>query len=334
MVHFVPTYTTIDAPEVARHFMDSIFRLHGIPKVIISDRDAKFTSRFWKAITKTMGIKLAMSTEFHPESDGQTEHANRTLEDYLRAFVGYKQNDWDQYLSMAEFVCNNSRNTSTGYTPFMMNYGKNPDIPWNHMIATNKMLPVVDEFLERMKMIVKIASDTLLEAQRRQEEQSNKHRRNFRFKKGDRVLLSGKNVELAVTRQRKSKKLQPKYLGPFRIKEIISNVAYQLDLPTTMRIHPTFHVSLLKPYRDPSEIDYRDEPADQTPIIINDDEEFEVEQVLDHRWNAKKKKYEYLIKWKGYHDHDATWEIEENMRNSKEILDDYVVETDSLHKKA
>lgn len=326
MVHFVPTYTTNDAPEVARHFMDSIFRLHGIPKVIISDRDAKFTSRFWKTIMKAMGIKLAMSTAFHPESDGQTERANRTLEDYLRAFVGYKQNDWEQYLSMAEFVCNNSRNASTGYTPFMMNYGRNPDIPWNQMIVTDARMPAVDEFLEQMKNIVKIAKDTLLEAQRRQEVQSNKNRRDFLFRKGDFVLLSGKNIELAITRQQTSKKLQSKFLGPFQIKEVISNVAYQLDLPVTMRIHPIFHVSLLKPYRDPGEVDYREKATDQAPIIINDEEEFEIEKILDHRWNGKKRKKEYLIKWKGYHDHDATWEIEANMANAKDILNEYIAE--------
>ena len=104
----------MSAPEVARIFIDHIFRLHGLPSVIVSDRAPRFTGNFWKSLNKILGVKLAMSTAFHPQTDGQTERMNRTLESILRNFVNYKCDDWDAYLSLAEFAYNNSVNASTG----------------------------------------------------------------------------------------------------------------------------------------------------------------------------------------------------------------------------
>src|SRR3954464_11672181 len=114
MVHFAPTKTNASAPDTARIFFDHIFRLHGLPKSIVSDRDAKFTSKFWQSLFQTLGTKLAMSTAFHPQTDGQTERANQTLEDMLCAFTNYHQDNWDFQLAAAEFACNNAPNQSTG----------------------------------------------------------------------------------------------------------------------------------------------------------------------------------------------------------------------------
>ena len=107
MSHFVATKTALSAPELAKTFFDAVFKLHGMPEVIISDRDARFTSLFWKALFKSMGTKLAISTAFHPEIDRQTEQNNRTLEQMLRNYVNYKQDNWDAHLSAAEFAYNN-----------------------------------------------------------------------------------------------------------------------------------------------------------------------------------------------------------------------------------
>ena len=129
MTHFVALKTTVTAPEFAQIFFDNVVKLHGIPNVIVSDRDSKFTSKFWKALWKKLGTKLALSTAFHPQTDGQTERANFTLEDMLRAYTAYKQNDWDEYLSAAEFACNDSKNNSTHMSPFFLNYGQHPLTP-------------------------------------------------------------------------------------------------------------------------------------------------------------------------------------------------------------
>lgn len=129
MAHFIPTITSASAPDIAKIFFDVVFRLHGLPKAIISDRDACFTSRFWKSLFQNLGTKLSMSTAFHPQTDGQTERTNRTLEDMLRAYVNYKQDNWDECLASAEFAYNSHKNASTDLSPFELNYGQQPQVP-------------------------------------------------------------------------------------------------------------------------------------------------------------------------------------------------------------
>ena len=134
MLHIIPTTTTVTAPDLAKLFFKEIVRLHGIPSSVISDRDPRFTSSFWQQIWKQLGTKLAMSTAYHPQTDGQTERANRTIEEMLRAYVNRKQNDWDQYLTAIELAYNNSKQASTGYSPFYLNYGQHPSIPLSKLI--------------------------------------------------------------------------------------------------------------------------------------------------------------------------------------------------------
>ena len=143
--HFIPTYTTATAPDIAKIFFDVIFKLHGLPKTIISDRDAKFTSRFWKSLFQQMGTKLAMSTAFHPQSDGQTERLNRTLEEMLRIFITYKQDKWDEHLSSAEFAYNNSKQASIRFTLFELDCRQAPNMPI--AMNTNNNIAVLEEFI-------------------------------------------------------------------------------------------------------------------------------------------------------------------------------------------
>ena len=117
-MHFHSTHTTVTASEVAKIFFDVIFKHHGLLKAIISDQNTHFTSHFWKALFKQLGTKLSMSTAFHPQTDGQTERMNRTLEEMLQIHATYKQDQWNKYLPAAEFAYNNSKQASTGFTPF------------------------------------------------------------------------------------------------------------------------------------------------------------------------------------------------------------------------
>ena len=127
--HFIPSTTEATAPDIARIFFDNIFKYHGLPKALISDRDPKFTSQFWQALFKLLGTKLSMSTAYHPQTDGQTERMNRTLEEMLRAYTTYHQNKWDEHLSAAEFAYNNSKQASTEMTPFELDIGQHPVTP-------------------------------------------------------------------------------------------------------------------------------------------------------------------------------------------------------------
>jgi transposase InsO family protein len=242
MTHFAPTTTTATALDTACLFFDHVFRLHGLPKSIISDRDAKFTSKFWKTLFQTLGTKLAMSTTFHPQTDGQTERANRTLEDMLRAFTSYRQDDWDLQLTAAEFACNNAPNASTGMSPFKINGGRDPHNPYGSISKIPDQIPASHDFLEEISNATKIAHDALVLAKANQEHHANKSRRDVQFEVNDQVLLSSAHINLASQAKHPSKKLQHRFIGPYRVIQKISPVAYKLDLPNTLKIHPVFHV--------------------------------------------------------------------------------------------
>src|ERR1051325_4161804 len=155
--HFIPCTTDITAPGVAKLFFENIFRLHGLPKTIISDRDPKFTSKFWTALFKLLETKLAMSTAFHPQTDGQTERMNRTLEEMLRAYTTYHQNQWDECLSATEFAYNNSKQTSTGQTPFELDNGQHPLLPTDLDQITN--VPAANDVYSQWKANLQYAQD-------------------------------------------------------------------------------------------------------------------------------------------------------------------------------
>jgi hypothetical protein len=308
--HFVPTYTTATAPDIAKIFFNEIFRLHGLPKTIISDRDVKFTSQFWKSLFTQLGTKLAMSTAFHPQTDGQTERLNRTLEEMLRIFITYKQDNWDECLAAAEFAYNNSKQASTQHTPFELDCGQSPYTPIT--INTDNKVAASQEFLEHWNTMIKTAKDALMEAQNKQQKYANQHRKFEEFEIGQKVLLSTRFINTLIDKQRPTRKLNAKYIGPFNIVNKISPVAYKLELPNNMKMHPVFHISLLKLYNEDDEFN---RPTPPPAIITSDnEEEYEVENILDKR--IVRKQSQYLIKWAGYPLYDSTWEPLDNLKNA------------------
>ena len=208
-VHFAPTTKKVDAFGLARIFRTTIYRHHGMPKAIISDRDDRFLSHFWRALFSVVGTDLKFSTAYHPQSDGQSERANRTLEEYLRHYINPLQDNWDEYLDLAEYAINDSINPSTGYTPFYLTYGQHPNTALD--LTTDAMVPKAQDFLVEMKDAVTHAKAKLQEAHARQATQANKNRRDVTFQVGDKVALSTANLRLPSTM---SKKLAPKYIGP------------------------------------------------------------------------------------------------------------------------
>jgi transposase InsO family protein len=127
MAHFIPLKQgQRGAEDLARIFAREIWRFHGLPTDIVSDRDSRFTSEFWQEFLRLLGIRPRMSTAFHPQTDGQTERMNQTIEAYLRSFVNHEMDDWVDLLAMAEFAYNNSVTTATGKSPFYANYGFHP----------------------------------------------------------------------------------------------------------------------------------------------------------------------------------------------------------------
>ena len=143
--HFIPTHISVTAPEVTKLFFVNIFRLHGLPRVIISNQDPKFTSHFWKALFQQIGTKLAISTVFHSQTDEQTERMNRTLEEMLRIYSTYNQDRWDEYFAATEFAYNNSVQASSGHTLFKLDYGQHPLTL--STLATDNKIPAAENFV-------------------------------------------------------------------------------------------------------------------------------------------------------------------------------------------
>ena len=301
MAHFAPTNTTVDAIGAARLYFDTVFKHHGLTKVLITDRDTRFTSEFWDHLFKLCGTKMAMSTAYHPQTDGQTERLNRILEELLRPYISDGLDNWDSKLAAAEFAYNSATQESTGFSPFYLNYGHQPDTPMPLMVPKEETNKTVQQFIDELQTNLEAARANLQTAQDRQSREANKHRRAHQFKVGDLVLLSGANlkIKMPVT----CRKLQPRRYGPFKIIKEVSAVAYKLELPECMQIHPVFHVSLLQPYNQSMCFPDR-APIPPPPVVMDNQEYFQIEDILDRRWSENRKEFMYLIKWKGY---DSSW---------------------------
>ena len=330
-VHIVATTTAITAPETANLFLEQVVRYHGLPRTIVSDRDTRFTANFWKHFWSKLGTKLAMSTAFHAESDGQTERVNRILEEIIRNYVNYNQDNWDEHLVELEMAINNSIQVSTGFTPFFLNVGQHPRLPIDVAVENKEQSvnPTADEILDSLHKHIEQAKENITKAQGVQRENADKKRRHVVFKEGDRVLVSTQNMKT----DERAKKLLAKFIGPFKITKVKSEVAYELELPSTLKIHPVFHVSKLKLYVDGAdrfptrEVNVDVNKVPEGEILDEGEVAWEVDKVIGKRertyGRSKKKEVEYLVLWKGFPEWEKTWEPERNLRHAKEKVKEY-----------
>ncbi|KAE9068903.1 hypothetical protein PF001_g28486 [Phytophthora fragariae] len=326
MVHLAPVAAEVTADESAELFLDLVYRHHGLPESIVSDRDPRFTSAFWTRLFALLGTRLLMSTAAHPETDGQTERVNRVLEDVLRSYATSFAS-WSSFLPMAEFALNNSTHASTGLTPFFVNNARHPRVPallavrssnaaavstlggggvaptsksaqdlseppvpqpakpntreatveghalhgvaYEDVFAVDVASPAtsavanfapaatptpidsaaVSEFLLHRQAVTRFVRDALQVAVDRQKANANRRgRKNMSsFRRGERVFLSTEGIQGTAVTNLGANKLAPRFIGPFKILKVIGD-AYTLDVPTAMRLHPTFYVGRLKPY--------------------------------------------------------------------------------------
>ena len=165
MVYYEPVKVTIDAPGLAEVIIDVVVRHHGLPDSIISDRGAIFTSKFWSSLCYFLGIKRRLSTAFHPQTDGQTERQNSTMEAYLRAFVNFEQNDWARLLPMVKFAYNNAKNASTGHTPFELNCGYHPRMSYEEDVDPRSQSKLADKLSAELRQLMIICQENLHHAQ-------------------------------------------------------------------------------------------------------------------------------------------------------------------------
>ena len=326
MVHYVATTTNVTAPKLATLFMREVVRLHGVPESILSDRDPRFTANFWRAFWAQLGTTLTMSTAYHPQTDGQTERANRTLEEMLRSVVNFKQTDWDEHLATAELAINNAKQASTGFTPFRLNYGQEIQMPLDQAIAGLRPSnnPEAAERITRLQADLKLATSNIEAAQERQARYADPHRRDVTFAVGDKVLLSTEHLKLAGADKR-TPKFTYKYIGPFKIKRVIGANAYELDLPAQLQIHPVLNISRLKTYHDGQQLfPNRVAPETRPPPEASTDGDastFQVESILAKRGSGART--QYLVEWMGYPRWEATWETASNLVGARQAMMDY-----------
>jgi hypothetical protein len=301
---FLPCNKTIDGQGVAQLYFEHLFPWFGIPKRIISDRDPRFTSHFAKAVCKATGIQQNISTAFHPRTDGQTERMNRWIEDYLRQFVIGRQNNWSTLLPVAEFAHNSWKHEHTKHTPHELITGINPiasiDTPDDSVPAAQ----------ERLKQVQESRSDAQKALQRRIKPLNLPRS----FVIGDKVWLDARNLKVRTP----SRKLSPRRYGPYQVLKQMSPVTYRLQLPKSLRIHDVFHVDLLIPYHETEE--HGANYAQPPPELVDGEEEYEVEDIINERTSRRKK--QYLVKWAGYPASENSWVNEKDL-HSPELLEEY-----------
>ncbi|GJW88778.1 putative reverse transcriptase domain-containing protein [Tanacetum coccineum] len=285
---------------------------HGVPVSIISDRDGKFTSHFWKSLHKALGTRLDMSTAYHPETDGQSERTIQTLEDMLRACVLDFGKGWDKHLPLVEFLYNNSYHTSIKAAPFEALYGRKCRSPIYWAKVGDSQLTGPEIIHETTKRIVQIKSH-IQAARDRQKSYADVRRKPLEFQVGDKVMLKVSPWK-GVIRFGKRGKLNPRYIGPFKIIAKVGTVAYRLELPEKLsRVHSTFHVSKLKKCMadEPLAI-----PLDE--IQVDDKLNFieEPVEIMDREVKRLKQSRIPIVKvrWNSRRGPEFTWEREDQMQ--------------------
>ena len=311
--HFIPIRQRFSPQKLAELFMNHIVSLHGVPVSFISNRDPRFTSRFWKGLMKELGVKLNLSTAFHPQTDGKSEMTIQTLEDMLWSCVLQFKGHWNEYLPLAEFTYNNSYHSSIEMSPYEALYGKKCRTPlcWNETGERKLLGP---EIVQTIVDKVNVIRAKLKAAHDRQKSYADKRRKDLEFEVEDRVFLKLSPWK-GVVRFGKRGKLSPSYIGPFDIVERIGLVAYRLDLPEERsRVYNVFHISMLRKY-----ISYPSHVLETPEIELRDDLSYEEQpvQIMGREEKELRNKTISLVKvlWINHLVEEATWEREDQMRS-------------------
>lgn len=314
---FIPTYDTITSPQLAQLFVLHIFSKHGVPSHVTSDRGSEFVSHFFRSLAKALDMTLHFTSGYHPEGDGQTERTNQTLEQYLRSYCNYQQDNWSDLLPLAEFAYNNAPSATTGLSPFFANKGYHPNLtihPERDLASAKAQEFAVD--LEQLHVALR---SEIAEAQKRYQGPADSRRTPPpEFKNGSYAYVKARFFRTT----RPSKKLSEKYLGPYEVIAQVGPQSYTLRLPDSMRaIHPVFHVSMLEP-SSPSSIPDR-VPTPPPPVEVDGDFEFEISEILDSKVDKRRKcKILYLVRWTGYEgtDEETSWLPATELEHAPDLL--------------
>ncbi|CDJ33164.1 uncharacterized protein EMH_0014970 [Eimeria mitis] len=318
VAHFIPTKKTANTADTIELLADQLIRYHGFPDVLISDRDPRFQSQLWQQLCQRFHIKRAMSSPDHPQSDGQTERVNRTLEQMLRTYIQTDEREWERLLPALELAYNTTSHSSTELSPFEIIIGQNPVTAADLDIVGNLAPTVTPPMTKIFQQLCDRAQSHIQNAKWQQKRYADAHRSDVHYKPGDKIWISSRH--LAGLNQ--SRKLEPRFRRPFSILERIGQVAYRIALPPTYSCHNVFHVSQLVPDRPRDPMMQSKEAAVGWPPVQGPDgaptDTYEVDYILNQRGSGPDT--QYLVKWCGAPEDRATWEPDEHLTNCPTIL--------------
>lgn len=299
-VILIPCNIHITVPQLTQLLLIHVFSKHGVLSHVMCDRGTEFISAFFRSLGELLNMEMHYTSGYHPSANGQTEHMNQTVEQYIRIFCAYQQDDWDRLLPLAEFALNNAPNASTGTSPFFANNGYNPAITVHperdvaNMYAKDSAVDLQDlhQFLCEQREFT----------QSRYKETGDCVRAPYPgIKVGDQVFVSAKYLNTGQP----TKKFTETFLSPYKVIGKPSAASYTIWLPKALtRVHPVFHVSQLEPHF-PNPFAGHEETPPAAVKIINSNEHFEVKQIVDSKidW-CYKTKLRYLVEWLGYENTD------------------------------
>ncbi len=312
--HFISLPKIPSARETAVAVIDHVFRIHGLPMDVVSDRGPQFISKFWKEFCRLLGATVSLSSGYHPQSNGQTERANQDLERVMRCLVSQNPSSWSQQLSWVEYAHNSLPVSSTGLSPFECSLGYQP--PIFQSMESEVAVPSAHAFVQRCRRTWRRARESILQVGSRTKAQADRHRSKPPvYVVGQKVWLSSKNIPLRTV----CNKLAPKFIGPFTVTKIISPVAVRLKLPPAYRrIHSVFHISKLKPVflstiNPPA-------PVPPPPRLVDGELAYSVKRILDSR--RKGRGFQYLVDWEGYGPEERSWVPARDILDHS-LIDDY-----------
>ena len=309
-VILTPCNKTITTEDTGKLLLENLYKRFGLPDKIISDRGPQFASKSFIELLKLLGITSTLSTAYHPQTDRTTERVNQEIEAYLSIYCTSHPEDWLTAIHTLEFTHNNRRHADRQSTPFKLMFGNSPvAIPYTFK---NTKFPNLED---KMKTLQKNQEEALAAHELARTQMIKRGKSNFTpFKQGDKVWLDTRNIKMNY-----HKKIRPKREGPFEITKVISPVTYRLKLPPTWKIHPIFHTTLLRPYKE-TDVYGANFPR-PPPEVIEGEDTYEVEWILKHRKRGRG--YQYYVAWKGYPISEASWEPEQVFSDNGNLLTTY-----------
>ena len=317
MLHYIPCTdkeadSGTSAPAMARLCLDHVFRLHGLPDIIVSDRGSQFVSAFWEHLTSSPSIKRKLSNAYHPQTHGQMERANQDPENHLRRYVSWTQDDWAHWLSVAELAANSAPSATTGISPFHAVYGYEPRMDFD-IAAGEPGFPTHDPSkhharsqAEALAASLKGAWSDLKEAikvsQARVSSRENEKCRDPVLAAGDLAHLDTRHL----SRGRPTTNLDYRWTGPYRV-EAVQGGSAKLSLPAGSKIHPTVNLSYLRRFDNNPLPGQATDAESPDPVIAGEDpseDEFEVTRIFDAHINRQYRgsRLQFRASWRGWPD--------------------------------